>query len=137
MKQTIEVDMLDGYKFSHKIENIVYDGKKTTLLFWEKEPTKDFGWYVDQYLNQSGVSTCNQISNWFEPEQITHISRNLKTDKFDLVPWEIKIGLFKFICSKLNLTWEMEIKKILNINVDIRLMDILPQELTSELFKTK
>jgi len=105
MKQTIEVDIPEGYEYLKTIPTLGEDADPTYTVFFKPKQQKDFTFYVDEYLNVSGVSTIDQMSNWFNRDQQERIGNNLKTNQFSLVPWEIKIGLFKFICKENKMTF--------------------------------
>lgn len=77
---------------------------KITIISRPTTQTKDFLWYIDQYLPSTDNSTCDEIHNWMHQDQISVLVHRLKTNQFSLVPWEIKIGLFKFIVLEHNLT---------------------------------
>lgn len=102
MKQTIEVDLPEGYEIDKVVDPMINSGgnKRMLSIILKQKQVKDFSFYVDQYLQMSGTSTCDQISNWIGDTSLDHLANNLKQNKFLLVPWEIKIGLFRFICEQ-------------------------------------
>lgn len=136
-KQTVELDVLKDYELHSKVQNIVMDGRMTTLVFWEKKQTKDFSFYVDQYLYENG-STNDQIVNWLSDDIISVAKHRLKTSQFSLVPWEIKMGLFKFICEEKGEHAMSILSIIVNHGIDhVKFMEIFPEKFLNDLFKTK
>lgn len=136
MKQTVEVDIIDGYELSSTLDNITFDGKKATMIFWKQKQTKDFDYFVDQYLSESN-STVEFITGWIPDRDIEVARQRLKTKQFDLVCWEIKIGLFKFICEE---SYPYSWRELVQWQYDELSCDIkrlLPQEFIDDLFKTK
>lgn len=120
---------------------------KITIVSRPKTPTKDFSFYVDQYLYENG-STNDQIVNWLSDDIISVAKYRLKTNQFSLVPWEVKMGLFRFICDEHKMTWNDIVGFFVYYNsgtinncseqyLGNRVISILPQEFIDDLFKTK
>lgn len=97
-KYSIEIP--EGYEVDSTFTSIGTVPSPRIELVLKKKQTKDFLWYIDRYLDISGSSTSDEIVNWFEYQQADALKHKLKTSQFSLVPWEIKIGLFKFICEE-------------------------------------
>lgn len=110
---------------------------KITIVSRPKTPTKDFSFYVDQYLYENG-STNDQIVNWLSDDIISIAKHRLKTNQFSLVPWEIKMGLFKFICEEKGESVMSILSIIGKYGTDyIDFVKKLPKEFIDDLFKTK
>lgn len=145
MKQSVELEIPDGWEidelnqYSITTENPSSTRRSSINVFLKKkQPTKDFAFYVDQYLTSSGVSTNNQIENWLQYDQLLRIKQNLKTGGFEFVPWEIKIGLFKYICEQKGFDIMSVVTRIVNIGADdVVAKDWFPIEYINDLFKTK
>ena len=141
MKQTLEIDVPDGFE----IERVkILDD--CALVDFKKKQTKDFDYFVDQYLPVRDNSTSDEIIDWIEVTNVSKLNTYLKAKQFNLIPWEIKIGLFRFICESFNVKWttllrryepfgmairSAEAKELLESTVD----KILPQEFIDDLFK--
>lgn len=106
MKKTIEIDIPEGYEIdeSKKItDQLLWSNGHCKMIPLKKSmPEKDFNWYVDKYfktlLNGNGeISGSLMIGN---TRQI--INTFLKND-FNNIQFELKIGLFKFVCDDLGL----------------------------------
>jgi hypothetical protein len=99
MKHCIEIDLPEG--FSVKTINSSLVGKDAELIsiHIEKKNIKNFDFYVDEYLRSDDFTTNDMLCNWFDKDQLEKIGNNLKQNKLQFVPWEVKIGLLKFICK--------------------------------------
>lgn len=113
MKHTIEIP--DSHEFvsesnilSQRDETDGY-GQDMIVVYLKPKQQKTFDWYVDQYLDASAGSTNDELRNWLDPNDIYVLSDRLKTKRYDLVPWEVKIGLFKFICDENKASWKTAI----------------------------
>lgn len=136
MKQTIEVEVLEDYELSSTINNITFDGKKTTMIFWEKKQKKDFDWYIDQYLTES-LTTVDNIAGWINDRDLEVAKNRLKTKQFNLVPWEIKIGLFRFICENLELNTINCLSYCFEYTIHSNVSKIISQEFIDSLKQNK
>lgn len=136
MKQTIEVEVLEDYELSSTINNITFDGKKTTMIFWEKKQKKDFDWYIDQYLTES-LTTVDNIAGWINYRDLEVAKNRLKTKQFNLVPWEIKIGLFRFICENLELNTINCLSYCFEYTIHSNVSKIISQEFIDSLKQNK
>ena len=103
MKQNIEVDIPEGYEYSRTFEVIDLEGTPRIEVAFKKKNTKDFAFYVEEYLRSDYNTTNDMLCNWFDKEQLEKIGNNLKQNKLQFVPWEIKIGLLKFIAKDIHL----------------------------------
>lgn len=136
MKQTIEVEVLEDYELSSTINNITFDGKKTTMIFWEKKQKKDFDWYIDQYLTES-LTTVDNIAGWINDRDLEVAKNRLKAKQFNLVPWEIKIGLFRFICENLELNTINCLSYCFEYTIHSNVSKIISQEFIDSLKQNK
>jgi uncharacterized protein YeeX (DUF496 family) len=55
----------------------------------KKKPVKDFEWYIDEYIMH------NQLLS--EPHR--NYKKRFKDKDFEAIPFELRIGLLKFICD--------------------------------------
>jgi hypothetical protein len=141
MKQTIEIDVPDGWELS-KSEQWSKPGVDISGIFISFTKTsKDWDWYVKEYFK-----TANR---WICLSDKTEFMVNIFCNKiyiYDLVPFEIRIGLLKFICDDL----KINILRILSIMSQInegqmnsafeslllaKLKNICPKEFLDSLFK--
>ena len=137
MKQTIEVEVLEDYELSSTINNITFDGKKTTMIFWKKKQTKDFDYFVDQYLPSRDNSTSDEIIDWMDRDAVNRLNTYLKTKQFNLVPWEIKIGLFRFICENIELNTINCLSYCFEYTIHSNVSKIISQEFIDSLKQNK
>lgn len=133
MKHTIEIP--DDYEFDHVAYPILGKEGGAITVIVKKKQTKDFDYFVDQYLSASNA-TVDFITGWIPDRDIEVAKNRLKTKQFDLVCWEIKFGLFRFICDSFDLPWcptayhaEVNKEELKSIQ--------FPKEFIDDLFKTK
>ena len=120
MKQNIEIEIPDGYE----IENIghaqVYANHNPTQLVTvqlKKKQTKDLSFYVDEYLRSDCNTTNDMLCNWIDDEMVIEkLKDNLKQNKLQFVPWEVKIGLLKFICKDVQVPY---VEFLVYLNPDV------------------
>lgn len=73
-------------------------------IFKKKEPVKDFDWYVEQYMILVGnnIYHTNKLIPIDDSNRMfTKLWGNFMDYKYDLVSFEFRIGLLKFICDDL------------------------------------
>lgn len=99
MKQKIEVSIPDGYEYKHMASPILTEGGGMLQVMLTKKNIKDFAFYVDEYLRSDDCTTNDMLCCWFEPSVVDKLRDNLKQNKLQFVPWEVKIGLVKFMCK--------------------------------------
>lgn len=99
MNNTISVIIPEGYEFKKFADPILSNGGGALTVLLKKKQTKDFDFYVDEYLRSDDYTTNDMLCNWLEKDQLDKIGNNLKQNKLQFVPWEVKIGLLKFICK--------------------------------------
>jgi hypothetical protein len=99
MKQTIEFEVPEGYElikdnyFNDLSDNEILDCR---ILFRKKEEIKDFHYYIDMYM----LHTPNNIIDfWGSPTANIFLVKQFIQYNFNSIPFEIKIGLLKFICD--------------------------------------
>ena len=135
MKQNIEIP--EGYEFDHVTSPILGNGGGVLSVILKKKQTKDFNWYIDEYLREDPFTTKDEISNHLFTEDIKEIKTKLRSGDYRWVPWEIKIGLFRFVCESNRSNWIVELKEYQNANMATHLYDIIPRIFIDDLFKTK
>lgn len=96
-----------GYEFDRIDPSTSSGGTQITVIL-KKQQTKNFNYFVDEYLTDFSGSTCDVITNWISDNDLSIARNNLKDRKFNMVPWEIKIGLFRFICNEMKMLWWRE-----------------------------
>ncbi len=109
MKKTIEIEIPNGYELDLDEQNAldVYNGRPVMFL-WLKQK-KDWDWYITGYRKQLS-------SDFFLKGTIFE---NIQHNRWINVPFEIKIGLLKFICVDCNYSFLNVLKHIINSNVQI------------------
>lgn len=137
MKHTIEIP--EGYEFSHTAHPILGNGGGALTVILKKKQQKTFDWYVDQYPDASAGSTNDELRNWLDNDDLKTMSERLKTKQYNLVPWEVKIGLFKFICDDINWYWATVCLYDAKRQIDAikEVQDIVPLELLKEILVRK
>ena len=137
MKHTISLP--EGYEFDHVASPILGNGGGALTVILKKKQQKTFDWYVDQYLDVSAGSTNYEIRNWLDNDDLESMSERLKTKQYNLVPWEVKIGLFKFICDDINWYWATVCLYDAKRQIDAikEVQDIVPLELLKEILVRK
>ena len=103
--RAIDVSIPEGYEYSHMAEPVLSNGGGILQVVLKKKKGKTFDFYVDEYLRSDYNTTNDMLCNLFDKDQLEKIGNNLKQNKLQFVPWEIKIGLFKFICKDLGVSW--------------------------------
>ena len=103
--RAIDVSIPEGYEYSHMAEPVLSDGGGILQVVLKKKKGKTFDFYVDEYLRSDYNTTNDMLCNWFDKDQLEKIGNNLKQNKLQFVPWEIKIGLIKFICKDCLIPW--------------------------------
>lgn len=127
-----EIEIPEGYKFSHIAPPILSNGGGVISVILEKQPTKGFDWYVDEYLNDS-VCTSEILTNWIPDSNLHTLISHLHKRQFNKIPWEIKIGLFRFICDKGKADWVSQYELYSQLGA----LDGFPKEFIDDLFKYK
>ena len=128
MKQTLEIDVPDGFE----IERVkILDD--CALVDFKKKQTKDFDYFVDQYLPSRDNSTSDEIIDWMDRDAVNRLNTYLKTKQFHLVPWEIKIGLFRFICD--DFKYDLHTYLTYSNRFITETFMFIPQEFIDDLFK--
>ena len=106
MKHTLDITLPEGYEVDEQILTTEMNSQKPMVFITtKKKNTKDFAFYVDEYLRSDYNTTNDMLCNWFDKDQLEKIGNNLKQNKLQFVPWEIKIGLIKFICKDCLIPW--------------------------------
>jgi hypothetical protein len=121
MKRTVEIEIPDGYELDSGGQNNpnIYDGKPVIFMWLKKVEEKNFNWYVEQY---------NLIDKYF---------LDILTGRFAGIPFEIKIGLLKFICDEIQIDLLDYITSYISGErmPDQRIKNICPKEFLESIFK--
>lgn len=98
-KKQIEIEIPDGWEVGN-ISGPHSDSETTCEICVElkKLPVKDFAWYVRMY--GSSPELCSAFSS-----SLAIIISYIRDGRYDSVPFEIKIGLLKFICDDIGVNW--------------------------------
>lgn len=103
MKQTIEINFPEGYEYSHMADPTFVSSKGVLALILKKKQTKDFSFYVDEYLRSDCNTTNDMLCNWLGAFELSTLKQNLKENKLEYTPWEARLGLLKFICKDIHI----------------------------------
>lgn len=128
-KTKIKELLPDGYKFTkisgHKKEGYLGNDKTMKVKLFFEKGKKDFGWYVMQYV---GTVLLNNHKIGLIIDGISPIE----------YPFEFKIGLLKFICDDLDVSWcntlsflnHKYVNKLEDLNGTFffKVIDICPEE---------
>lgn len=105
MKHTLDITLPEGYEVDEQILTTEMNSQKPMVFITtKKKKGKTFDFYVDEYLRSDYNTTNDMLCNWFDKDQLEKIGNNLKQNKLQFVPWEIKVGLAKFICKDKNIS---------------------------------
>ena len=101
MKITIEIDIPEGYELSNDRINLEPETDKTIPYMMVKlrkvKLPKDFDWYAKEYVFlKTRDHSCEMLYPWPHFNEIVDF---LIQKEYNKVSFEIKIGLFKFICD--------------------------------------
>jgi len=113
------------------------DDKSQIHIHIKKKEIKNFDWYVDKYI---------ELKKGLYSEYVPLVLReNIKTQRWDLISFEIKIGLLKLICDGLKYSlWFhdlIEISKRLDgqkpedLPIINEIFNICPKEFLISIFK--
>ena len=108
MEQTIQIP--EGYEYSHMAQPVLTNGGGVLSVMLKKKNIKTFDFYVDEYLRSDDCTTNDMLCNWIQPYSVVNLKNNLKQLKFGFVPWEVKVGLLKFICNDLRYNFTLALK---------------------------
>jgi len=90
----------------------------------KKKEVKDFNWYVKEYFNK--------IPHGLLPNNIG-IKSDFIVGVYEVIPFEIKIGLLKFICDDINCSW---MRIVDGSDKDMEpIMKICPKEFLNSIFE--
>ena len=104
MKHTVDIILPEGYEVLDQVVTTeINSNNPLIMILTKKKKGKTFDFYVDEYLRSDYNTTNDMLCNWFEPQQIETIKKRLKYENFKVVPWEVKIGLLKFIAKDIHL----------------------------------
>ena len=95
-----EIEIPDGYEATHTYEPVLTNNVGIISVAVIKKQNNLFFEYIDEYLNAEAASTSDNIVDSITTHSAKSIADRLKKGRYDLVPWEIKIGLIKFICEQ-------------------------------------
>lgn len=81
-----------------EIETTATSSDHVLIMFKKKQ--KDFDWYVREYLIPTTTEDVGEnIVDWITPDDITEIKGHFFKDEWEYLPFELKIGLLRFICD--------------------------------------
>jgi len=138
--KNIKVKIPKGYKLdkNHKqVTDLDIDGSGIISFRLKKKNEKkkmiSFNDYVNAYLEKHNDDVkCNDIRNWVEDDFLEDLSKDILSLSFDGVPFEIKIGLLKFICDDISESFNEIMHTIHDNLLDYRTTKI--KEICPELF---
>lgn len=124
MKITEETKIKDlipeGYYFDRSFEVIDLESNPRIELAFKPQQQKDFAWYVGEYskshVKDFGMNMCDM-------KIYPHI-----------FPFELRIGLFRFICNDLNLPYIKSLRCLsIGNGVSEKLKQLLPKQFIDSL----
>jgi hypothetical protein len=109
-------------------------GDSGIVLNFKKKEVKDFNWYKDEFFKKS------RMIKSLSPEYMGGILYHFSCGGiyYEHIPFEIRIGLLKFICDDLKMSWREFIEdrhKIGKPNVFGKVYSICPKEFINSLFE--
>lgn len=105
MKKQIEIDIPDGWEWSstatgsNKSDDDYQTVSVTVIL--KKLPVKDFDWYINGYFERMRLSKVDL--------RTIGVMMSLERGEYESIPFEIKIGLLKFICDDIDVDWKIAV----------------------------
>jgi hypothetical protein len=131
----------DGYEIG---SSPIGNGDRGVTIIFKKKEVKDFNWYLKKYIEQSNPS--NRHFPFIYEKRIEDTFLCLMTQgNYVAVPFELKIGLLKFICDDLKVTFPYVIHSIAVSNkealftTELRglkdVLSICPKEFINSLFE--
>lgn len=136
MKQSIEVDIPDGYEYTNNASPALFDGVGCVSVMFKKKQTKTFDFYVDEYLRSDDCTTNDMLCNWIPSNLLPRLKDNLKQNKLQFVPWEVRIGLVKFICKDKGLKLAPVLYNIVGCNEESSETDKLKQIISNDFLES-
>lgn len=106
MKHTLDITLPEGYEVDEQILTTEMNSQKPMVFITtKKKKGKTFDFYVDEYLRSDYNTTNDMLCNWFDKDQLEKIGNNIKQNKLQFIPWEVKIGLVKFMCKDMQINF--------------------------------
>lgn len=98
MEKLISIDVPEGWELDETIGG-GYSGQRIAKIVKLNPIEGTFDWYIIKYI----------LGEMFQNEKgelINHVhSHNLLMHRYDIAPFEYKIGLLRLICDYLNVDW--------------------------------
>jgi hypothetical protein len=117
----IEYEYPDGYK-CEKVEKKFYGDVYELVHIFKKEKVKDFDWYINEYFKRGCILDGFKLpTEWAEGWLRNHL--------YHLVSFEIKIGLIKFICEKIDVHFQSFMHELIHLKQDGTEMTIENKEI--------
>ena len=122
----------EGYESSGNACMSLCIGEEHIIISIKKKEVKDFKWYVGEYMNAAYFNIKYKVHG--------NICDSFRSENFDKVPFEFKIGLLKFICDDLGVPFRLylsgEYAESPKYETEIReLKSICPQEFLNSIFE--
>jgi hypothetical protein len=97
----------DGYEYKQSISYAASSDVQKIVIDAKKREIKDFDWYVKKYFDKG-----------LELNMAAHVNYRhaLLNGVYYILPFEIKIGLFKFICDDLKVDYAATLHYINNFH---------------------
>jgi hypothetical protein len=110
------------------------EGSNMITIEFKKKEEKNFEWYIDEYFN-NGSGHYSYIRNGIKSDVIDIYKAGLQVN-YGAVPFEIKIGLLKFICKKMKYNLFSVIHSIHTYGAaSLKITNIIPVEFLESIFK--
>ncbi|MHB8871831.1 MAG: hypothetical protein ACYC5G_05245 [Candidatus Doudnabacteria bacterium] len=113
-----KVQIPDGYEFDHMAPPILSNGGGCLNVILKKKNVKNFDFYVDEYLRADCNTTSDMLCNWMTSFEIDDLKGSIKQNSFQFIPWEVKIGLVKFMVKDMGLSFGSALFNVYNPNVN-------------------
>lgn len=108
-----------------------YDSSNTSKIIviqiHKKKEVKDFKWYAKDYTLKS--------RNYTEISKLYKLEMQLNANDFDSIPFELKIGLLKFICDDIECDWKLFLDIRESKPEFTKICAICPAEFLNSIFK--
>lgn len=74
---------------------------------WFKKKQKDFDWYIKQFFTTGEYEEpCSKhMSDWLTLDDIADLETRFMDKNYASIPFEIKIGMLKYICDDVDVHW--------------------------------
>lgn len=119
----------EGYEFNPEFSMEYFKSSCNVTIPVKKKEVKDFKWYVKKYFER-----YNKYLNTTKDE--FPVNENfIEKENYKYVPFEIRIGLLKFICDDMECDWKLFIDIKESKPEFTKVCAICPSEFLNSIFK--